>query len=1489
MFCDGALELSCAHLRALVRTEDEHSSIRRHVEKTVLEPQSVTVGGWAYDANAPDHHVIVRALLDGKCIGLAFACQMREDLATAGMSKGDHAFLLRLPLPTADRLSEITLTFDGKCDWRLAETTHTYTHKAPPSRRLLCLDAAQVQDDTLSVSGWILEPDNPGARAIVVCELGEQKVEVEACQVRLDLAVPGWPRDCGFFAQLALTSDQTPSQLVVRTLDGAQVERFPTWFNFDPPLHAQPENAGGMIGSAHVHNGELRGWILSETGDAGFDLRIEEGGRLIWRGPAQRLTNVPLNGKKQRLPCGFRVALPRVEHPTLLRSISILLRDGQHAPGSPICFPDGLEFTGYVEGVGKAGDSVIVTGWCVNRARPSQTVEVEAIDANGAVLASTSANAPRPDLKKLGIETPYGGFRLEINGSSVEATGQRGLRIRPANTPGALPAAATFLHDVAALRETTSSKETQELAHPSDEIEGNIDEITSTHVRGWARSKTGERLVFLDLFLDNVLIATAAARRFRSDLAALFRDHGCHEFVFELTSPLIWQASSVKVQPRTGVGELSSMSNALPFREIANTAISWAPARLASRDYVWETNARPQQLGVSIVVLNRNGAPLLEEMFQSFAEHNAYENIEFIVVDHASRDNSEAVCLRWKTRFAVDFARRDGNYSFSNSNNWGASRATGDVVLFINNDVRLCEDVVPAMIRHLSDDRTGCVGIRLLDDTLEDRSSSEPRAYAIQHLGVHLNLSPHSSKVIAPFETRFSRLWGRTAHRSVRVPAVTGAFLAMRKVVFDRIGGFDEAYYYGQEDVDLCLRVRAAGLEVICANEVSALHLRAYSRDMMETKYHHARRRNALTLDKKLGLAVRRALAKDRYTRPSFWTGEAPRIAFVVTSTDPATQAGDLFTARELASALAEKYPVTCVFVEQDGPHVRDLSGIDAVIVMRDDFDPDRIQQHDPHLLKVAWIRNWFQRFADSAHADRYHAVWSSSDRGARLLSENLGRPVGVLPIATNASAFAPRERDDRYESDYCFTGSYWSANREIIQMLEPAALPYDFALFGQGWETVPAMRPYARGFVRYTDMPLVYSSTKVVVDDANHATKAFGSVNSRVYDAIAAGAVVLTNGVLGAREQFGDALPVYSTPQELEALLHLYLTDEPARQAKAAELRAIVLERHTYSHRAEAAWGKLCELSSSARIAIKIGAPNRSVRDEWGDWHFARGMQEALEALGYAVRIDCLSEWSNRESAADDIVFVLRGLSQYAPRQDQINLLWVISHPDLISEGEYRAYDHVFVASELFRKQLRRLLGDNVSTLLQCTNPRFFHPGVAPAPNAATALFVGNSREQRRPIVADAIEAGLDLHVHGTRWDGFIADRYIKSAHIPNERLAAHYRAAGVVLNDHWPSMRERGFISNRVFDALAAGARLVSDDITGLSALSGDLVRVYSTPEDLKDICRSLLGETLEDQERRDETARRIVRDHSFNARMQEASLVIQRLLDARLIRLA
>ncbi|WGL53685.1 glycosyltransferase [Nocardioides sp. BP30] len=293
-------------------------------------------------------------------------------------------------------------------------------------------------------------------------------------------------------------------------------------------------------------------------------------------------------------------------------------------------------------------------------------------------------------------------------------------------------------------------------------------------------------------------------------------------------------------------------------------------------------------------------------------------------------------------------------------------------------------------------------------------------------------------------------------------------------------------------------------------------------------------------------------------------------------------------------------------------------------------------------------------------------------------------------------------------------------------------------------------------------------------------------------------------------------------------------------------------------------------ESAPRLRWAIKNPAPAGKDGEHWGDTHFARAVAAALRELDQEVVIDARGEFDRSTSRHDDVALVLRGLAPFMPSYEQVSIGWVISHPEMLSWSEASSYDRLVAASVPWAEDTSRRWGIRVDPLLQATDPTSFHPDRGIPDSGHPVIFVGGSRDVARPIVTDAAAARLPLSVYGHGWRPFIDKRFIKAEYLPNAELGEFYRRAGVVLNDHWQEMREQGFLSNRLFDAVASGARVITDDVAGLRDVFGSSVQVYRTPEDLTRLSSLADPDAVfgSDEERR-AAAATIHREHSFLAR--------------------
>lgn len=859
---------------------------------------------------------------------------------------------------------------------------------------------------------------------------------------------------------------------------------------------------------------------------------------------------------------------------------------------------------------------------------------------------------------------------------------------------------------------------------------------------------------------------------------------------------------------------------------------------------------------VSVVILTHNGATHLERVLKGL-ESTEYRDFEVIVVDNASTDGTDTL-LSTEWSFPLKTIRNERNTSFSEGNNIGVTAAAGELILFLNNDV---DPINPSwlgrMVEALEEDpKTIAAGALLIYPKRGDDRTD----LTVQHRGIQLQIQngPRARNIshTDPLDP--------SLNATVDVEAATAAALLVRRDGFDAVGGFDTAYVYGAEDVDLCLKLRQHG-KIVVVGGAALFHHESSSQNAVRRELTRINRMgNWQHFAEVWGPTLTRTVRRRRLRLahgPEVDIG-VPTVAITLTRNDTSKGWGDYYTAHELGDAFAalgwnviyaERFKDRWYKIDQP---------VDLVISLLDAFD---VREGPKGAFTIAWIRNWVDRWLSRPWFDSFDMVVCASHLAAEEVAKRSRFDPAVIPLATNPDRFCPGHSVPTFEADFAFTGNNWGVGRKLIPLID-VRKDERFLLFGRGWGSDPHVGRYWRGELSYDLLPDLYRSVKVVLDDTASPTLPHAFVNARVFDAIAAGALVISDNVIGSQEIFDGLLPTYTNRQDLRSALDRYLGDDDLRKKTVAQLRERVLANHTYDKLPERFLKKVAPMVESPKVAFKIGVPDAEQAEKWGDTHFARAMSRALASHGFTSEIHLLPEWDSPHRQDCDVVVHLRGLTTYAPKPAQFNVLWVISHPDDLAPNECDKYDLVLVASKSFASKLATETSVPVVFMPQATDIERFSPQPVDPDLECEVLFVGNSRGKRRPAVDWAIEAGLPLAVYGSGWEGLIPDRYIVAEHFPNDRLSSLYASAKVVLNDHWPDMREHGFVSNRIFDVLAAGGVVVSDRVDGLSELFGDVVPTFASVEELDRVVSRLLRDSDERERIMKEGMERVRAEHSF-----------------------
>ena len=228
--------------------------------------------------------------------------------------------------------------------------------------------------------------------------------------------------------------------------------------------------------------------------------------------------------------------------------------------------------------------------------------------------------------------------------------------------------------------------------------------------------------------------------------------------------------------------------------------------RAGHRAANYHTSNREPAL-LTVIILARNQSVLTRACLDALACVPA--DLDVRLVDNASRDDTPSLAREYGARFRrFTYRRSPRNLGFAAANNRAAREPAGDALLFLNNDVQVAPGALSRLLEAVVDSGGGIAGPKLLF----------PEA-TIQHAGIRQMLWGYASNLGtgAPRDEP-------VLDRGGSIFAVTGAMLAVGCRVFQRVGGFDERYRWGYEDVDLCLKVHQAGADVRYVPEAESVH-----------------------------------------------------------------------------------------------------------------------------------------------------------------------------------------------------------------------------------------------------------------------------------------------------------------------------------------------------------------------------------------------------------------------------------------------------------------------------------------------------------------------------------------------------------------------------------------------------------------------------------------------------------------------------------------
>jgi GT2 family glycosyltransferase len=287
----------------------------------------------------------------------------------------------------------------------------------------------------------------------------------------------------------------------------------------------------------------------------------------------------------------------------------------------------------------------------------------------------------------------------------------------------------------------------------------------------------------------------------------------------------------------------ASTASAKPYaNEAAERAITEAIAR---RGEPGRASVRPDAPGtyivryqirdrrkVSLIIPTRNHGDDVDRCLSSVFGRNTYDDFEIVLLDNGSDDRASIQTFeKWvKYDSRVKVVRYDAPFNYPRINNHAVEHATGNYLLFLNNDTEvITPDWMEAMVEQAQRPSIGAVGCLLLypDGT-------------IQHAGVIVGLggvAGHSHKHFPGDAPGYFY----TLRAINNVTAVTAACMMVRRSVFAEVGGLDEDFAVAFNDVDFCLKLRRAGYRNVYLPHVKLHHFESKSRGYETTPEKQAR------------------------------------------------------------------------------------------------------------------------------------------------------------------------------------------------------------------------------------------------------------------------------------------------------------------------------------------------------------------------------------------------------------------------------------------------------------------------------------------------------------------------------------------------------------------------------------------------------------------------------------------------------------------------
>lgn len=458
-------------------------------------------------------------------------------------------------------------------------------------------------------------------------------------------------------------------------------------------------------------------------------------------------------------------------------------------------------------------------------------------------------------------------------------------------------------------------------------------------------------------------------------------------------------------RPRPGTGHARAHEQAIKAfwaRQGIDASVETQPD--GTQRSLWEIVDEPL---VSIIIPTKNKHELLQMCVGGIFNGTDYKNWELVIVDTGSTEaQTLALYEQWRDRPDVRVVHFDKKFNYSAACNYGASYAKGELLLFLNNDIEIMtRDWLTELVRYALLPGVGVVGAKLVyPDGM------------LQHAGVAVGMHLCGLVFRGASETEWG-VFGSPGHPRNYL-AIMGACQLVRRDVFERVLGFDEAYEIANSDVALCIRARRAGYRTVYTPFARLVHHEGATRGRSNPEADQHRtiyeiRRSGVADDPFFhpGLDGARGIPTLRIAGALSSAASFERIAADMLATHPVRRELDLFD--DYAATTLMNLPHEAVFwAPQRADMIRDqwAGARFCIDLLRSRID---LRQRFPHALsdgRRGSFANWIateggEQLGLDAHAREQILAALEDNPGRRVRQIYLWRgdlrhayPLGWLP-----------------------------------------------------------------------------------------------------------------------------------------------------------------------------------------------------------------------------------------------------------------------------------------------------------------------------------------------------------------------------------------------------------------------------------------------------------------------------------------------------------